>query len=290
MSIITEKDAKRRIRELVLRVKNDMELEDLPNYRGVSDPIARHLKIVVKEQPVPFGDGGMYVTKSPPEIAIDPTMGNQERLNFTFFHEVCHHLIREDDELYGFLHDHSPQNMELTVEHYCNIGAAEFLAPMNLVREIINERGFNIELIGELDKVFPLSKPAIAIQLAQCASHACVVVVCEYGLIPKHNHRQYLLGGIPIPDQPQLFVRYSSGSPTYNYNTGRFIPIPKEHLITTAYDTRAPVKGRDNIPVHSGRAWPNDCEAYYYKGNVFAIFNVTVPLSPNQMAFNFVDD
>lgn len=288
MSIITEKDAKQRMRELVQKVKCDMELDQPPQYCGVDDPVANHLDIKVKEQVVSFGDGGMYLpNRTPPEIAIDRTAGNQERLNFTFFHEVSHHLIREDGELYGFLHDHSPRDLQPILEKYCNIGAAEFLVPENDIRQIITERGFSVELIRELDDVFPASKPAIAIQLAQCASHSCVVVVCEYGIIPRRNRGQIGFEGVSRPSQPQLFVRYSSGSPTYKYNTGRFIPISKEHLIMTAYQEQSLVKGRGNIPVHSGREWLNDCEAMFYKGNVYAVFNITAPPPSNQLPLKF---
>ncbi len=288
MSIITEKDAKRRMRELVRKVKCDMNMDRLPQYSGVDDPVAKHLGIKVKEQVVSFGYGGMYLpNRNPPEIAIDRTAGNQERLNFTFFHEISHHLIRENGELYGFLHDHSPEDLQPILEQYCNIGAAEFLVPADDVRQIISEWGFSVELIRELDEIFPASKPAIAIQLAQCASHSCVVVVCEYGIIPQRNRQQIIFDGVGNFAQPQLYVRYSSGSPAYKYNTGRFIPISTEHLIMTAYQEQSLVKGRGNIPVRSGREWPNNCEAIFYKGNVYAVFNVTDPPSRNQMSFNF---
>lgn len=287
MGIIKEWEAKQRVRDLVIQVKHEMGLEKPPYYLGVDDPVAAHLKVVVREQTISFGDGGQYLPRNPPEIVIDPATGNHERLNFTFFHEISHHLIREDDELYGFLHDHCPGDLRPTLEHYCNIGAAEFLVPADSVRRIIQERGFAIELINHLDEVFPASKPAVAIQLAQCAAHSCVVVVCEYGVIPRQNRDQAYFANIRDATQPQLYVRYSSGSPAYKYNTGRFIPIPKGHIIASAYEAQGLVKGRGNIPVHSGKAWPNDCEAYYYQGNVYAVFNVTSPPSPNQMAFSF---
>lgn len=288
MSIITETDAQRRMQELVRKVKIDMEMDYLPHYRGVDDPVANHLGINVREQIVSYGDGGVYLpSRTPPEIVINRAAGNQERLNFTFFHEISHHLIREDDDLYGFLHDHSPSDLQPLLEQYCNIGSAEFLVPSDDMRQIISDQGFAIELIRDLDEVFPASKPAIAIQLAQCAAHSCVVVVCEYGIIPQRKQGQNVFDGLENPALPQLFVQYSSGSPAYKYNTGRFIPISKEHIIMTAYQQHSLIKGRGNIPVHSGRAWPNECEAMFYRGNVYAIFNVTAPPSSNQMAFNF---
>lgn len=289
MSIITEKDAKWRMRELVRKVKCDLGVEYRLQYHGIDDLVADHLGIKVIEGIVSFGDGGIYLpNRNPPEIIIDPAVGNQERLNFTFFHEISHHLIRQDGELYGFLDDHSPRDFHSVLEQYCNIGAAEFIVPADDVRQIIAELGFSVELIRELDKVFPASGSAIAIQLAQCASHSCVVVVCEYGVIPQRRSLdQVVFGGDEEPSKSRLFVRYSSGSPTYKYNTGRFIPISKEHIIMTAYQGQSLVKGRGNIPVRSGRPWPNDCEAMFYKGNVYGVFNVTAPPSSNsnQMAF-----
>lgn len=89
-----------------------------------------------------------------------------------------------DGELYGFLDDHSPQDLHPTLERFCHMGAAEFLVPSVEIRKIIDEQGFSIVLIRDLDEKFPASKPAIAIQLTQCASHQCIVMVCEYGLIP----------------------------------------------------------------------------------------------------------
>lgn len=286
MPILTERDAKQRVLTLVSQVKDDLRLKSPPQYSGINDPIAKHLKIEVKEQEGLFGDG-MYLPGPPPKIAIDPTRGDRERLNFTFFHEISHHLIRMDGELYGFLDDHSPQDLRPTLERYCHMGAAEFLVPEVEVRKVISKQGFSIVLIRDLDERFPASKPAIAIQLAQCASHECIVVVCEYGVISQQNEAQAELIGTAEGILPQLFVQYSSSSPSCKYKTGRFVPIPQGHLIASSYEQKCFLRGRENVPVRSGKAWRNDCEAFFYKGKVYAVFNLTVPPSPDQMTFNF---
>lgn len=286
MHIVTERDARHRLLWLVAQVKSEMQLAKPPQYCGIHDPVAKHLRIKVEEQVGLWGDG-TYVPENPPRIVIDPTKGDQERLNFTFFHEVSHHLIREDDELYGFLDDHSPQDLHPALERYCNMGAAEFLVPESDVLQLIREQGFHIELISELDTIFSASKPAIAIQLAQCAQHQCIIVVCEYGKIPRRNQAQIPIRGAIKSTQQQLFVQYVSSSPSCKYKTGRFVPVPREHLITTAYQTQSLVKGRGNIPVRSGKIWPSDCEAFFYKGKVYGVFNLTPPPQSNQKAFSF---
>lgn len=287
MSIVTERDAKRRMRELVWRIKEDMSLKFQPRYHGVNDPVAKHLEIEVKEQDVQFGEGGMYIPGESPKIVIDPRSGEQERLNFSFFHEVSHHLIRMDGELYGFLDDHSPQDLHPTLERYCHIGAAEFLVPEGKVRKVIGKQGFSIELIRELDEKYPASKPAIAIQLAQCATHQCIVVVCNYGVIPQRNEAQTPLIDTQEDVQSQLFVQYSSSSPSCKYTTGRFVPIPKGHLLANSYEQKSFLKGCGDLPVRSGKKWPNNCEAFFYRGKVYAVFNLTDPPSSNQMSFEF---
>lgn len=286
MPVMTERDAGQRMRELVWRVKEDMEQRFSPQYSGVNDEVAKHLKIEVRERKLQYGYGGTYIPGEFPRIAIDPTSGEQERLNFTYFHEVSHHLIRQDGELYGFLDDHSPRDLHPTLEHYCNIGAAEFLIPEADIREIIRNQGFSIELIRDLDTIFPASKPAVAIQLAQCAPHQCIVIVCEYGIVPQRSRHQAELGGIPRDVHPQLFVQYSSGSPSCRYKPGRFIPVPKDHFLAGIYESQIFTKGHDNIPFLSGTKWPVDCEGFFYKGKVYAVFHITDPPSPNQMALN----
>lgn len=286
MSILTERDAKHRVQELVSRVKEDLQLKSPPRYCGLDDPIAKHLKIEVQEKERLYGYG-TYIPGDTPKIAVDPTKSDYERLNFTFFHEISHHLIRMDGELYGFLDDHSAQDFHSTLERYCDIGAAEFLVPEIEVRKIINEQGFSITLISDLDKKFPASKPAIAIQLAQCANHQCIVIVCEYGIIPSQTQAQIELLSTTEDTRPQLFVQYSSSSPSCKYRTGRFVPVPTGHIVANSFKQKSFLKGRGDLPVRSGKKWPNDCEAYFYKSKVYAVFNLTDPPSLKQMAFDF---
>lgn len=286
MPMVTERDARRRVRELVWRLKGEIGNGFSPRYHGVDDPVARHLDIRVKEQKVYYGTGGVYVPGERPEIVIDPDSGGQERLNFTYFHELCHHLIREDGELYGFIDDYSPKDLHTALEHYCNIGAAEFLVPEAEIRAIIGEQGFSIELVHDLDTIYPASKPAIAIQIAECAPHQCIVLICEYGILPLRNGRQIALDRITVNPSPQLFVRYSSSSPSCKYRTARFVAIPKNHFLLDVYEGRNVSKGHDRIPFQSETKWSVDCEGFFYTGKVYAVFHVTPPPSRAQMALN----
>jgi hypothetical protein len=87
-------------------------------------------------------------------------------------------------------------------------------------------------------------------------------------------------------DQPQLFVRYASSSPSCKYSISQFIAIPKTHLIYSAYLDQQYIRGRDKTIFRSGKNWIVDCEAFFYKRKVFATFNISAPISRNQMMFD----
>ena len=284
MQILTEQQARRGILELVWRTKAELGLQSPPRYTGVKDPIAVHLGIVVREEALSF-DEGQYIPADPPIIVLDPRVGDPDRLNFTFFHEISHHLIGQDDLLYSFVHEYAPndKDFKIALHRYCNIGAAEFLIPSEDVHKVIAERGFSMTLVEYLEREYPVSKPAIAIQLAQCASHKCFVVICEYGWVPQQATQQLHMSSISQSRRPQLYVMYSSSSPSNKYTIARFMPIPKDHVITASYESQQLFSGRARIPFRSGTRWECECEAFFYKGKVYAAFNASLPAPSNQL-------
>lgn len=286
MSIVTERDAQERLRELVQECKTRLGVDRIPLYEGINHPLTRLLNIEIREERgVPHG--GWYVPGELPYIAIDPYATYPERLNFTFYHEITHHLLRTDGELYGFLDDHSSTEFDRVREDYCNLGAAEFLIPYADVRATFRDKGFFMALLQDFDICYPASKPAIAIQMAQCAPHQCIIVVCEPGRLADQDQSQPLIDA-EVTLQQTLLVSYSSSSPTCKYRCGRGTPIPKHHLISSAYAERASLKDRAGIPFRNGKQWSVDCEAFFYKEKVYAAFNITSPPSKLQQAFAFI--
>ena len=214
---------------------------------------------------------GLTKPDDPPVIVLDPRIGDPGRLNFTFFHEISHHLICRDDELYSFIHEYaasSDKHFDAALERYCNIGAAEFLIPAKEVYKVIEEQGFSIRLVEHLEPICPASKPAIAIQLAQFATHQCFVVVCEWGQMPRRETPQ--VSFLPLADsKSQLYVLYASSSRATRYSIGRFVAVPSDHVIAQAYQSQGMVKDTAPILFRSGnRRWRCECEAFYFKGKV----------------------
>lgn len=281
MEVVNESQARQRILELVRQTKAALHVSSNPCYQGVQDPIADALGIKIREEPLPY-DEGWYIPEDPPVIVLDPWISDADRLNFTFFHEISHHLIRQDSPLYSFLNEYaSGEDFDAVLERYCNIGSAEFLIPADDVRKAIAEQGFSMRLVEHLERTHSASKPAIAIQLAQCATHRCFVVVCEWGRRPQEQSSQQAFS--PRPSNAQLYVSYASSSPSVGYPIGRFASVPGDHVIATAYQTRQLVKDTSPILFRGGnRGWSCECEAFYYKGRVYAAFNASSPTPPEQ--------
>lgn len=265
LSILTERAAKEFLASLVQDVKDAVEATSPLRYQGVDDPITRHLGIkVIEQKQGSNASEGMYIrsrrnSSEQRAIIVDVRVGDLDRLNFTFFHEVTHHLIEQNAELVEYLNEYAFDEYEQVLEKLCNVGAAEFLTPANEIRAIIDERGFRISLIEELDQLYAASKPAIAIQLAQCAPHECVVVVCEYGKLPTATKDNALMD-VGDGSIDGLFTLYASGSPSFKYPVGRYVPIPQDHLLWAVYETRSPKSGTANIPFQSRNPWSVNCE------------------------------
>lgn len=288
---LTHRTALHRLRERINQLKTVLDLPCHLVYSGLHDQLvirlSRELEIDIVEENLLPHDEGKYIPANPPllhrpRIVIDPRIGNEERLNFTFFHEVTHHLIRSDDILYEFLHELAPgKDFGFTIERFCHNGAAEFLISLNDVRKYIEEAGFSIRLVEQLDKQYGASRPATCIQLAQAAGHKCVTVVCEYGImLDRSEGEQHMLPVALGTKRAQLYILYSSSSPSFKYTPGRFIPVPNHHILAEALRNHCFVRGRDTILFKRAKGWPADCEAFYYGGRVYGAFNQTPPRPP----------
>ncbi|MDD5368531.1 MAG: hypothetical protein PHQ40_05565 [Anaerolineaceae bacterium] len=289
--ITTFKQAKQRLIELIGSTKSELSYDASKGYQGVNDPLAVGLGIDIEERKSDFDYGGYLPAEPPlrpkPKIYIDPTDSDQDHINFTYFHEISHHLIRLDGDLYSFLSDLAVQNKDFDklVDGFADIGSAEFLIPRDRIFSILHEKGFSVRLIPDLDVMFPASKPAIMIQLAQCTSHKCFVAICKYGLPPRSKSKSInqLLESV---NRPHLFVEYWSESPSQDrYGIARYTSIAGDHLILNAYQCQGYIKGVDRIPLRSGKVWMTECEALYFKGKVYATFNLSpVPVAtPDQL-------
>ena len=281
--IVTERQAEQVLRKRIAEIKSELNLDYTPSFKRGGNIVSDHLNIQVREGQHPFVSGeGLYTAGPPPSILIDKRLTSPERRNFTFYHEVAHHLIRQNDALYSFIHEHAHNRFDDVLEHFCNVGAAEFLLPLEAIREHIQQGGFSIDLIRELDRRYPASKPAIAIQLTQAAGHKCIILVCEYGVMPMRQAQQQAM--VDSQAQACLFIQYASSSPTCKYSCGRYAVVPKTHLIYGAFESGKYLRGQDRTLFKSGRNYPVHCEAFGYRNQVFAEFRFSDPISNNQLA------
>src|SRR2546421_2529846 len=95
-------------------------------------------------------------------VVLDPSTGVRARQRFTLYHEIVHLLIKRNDELYSILHDQYPSDKDFNriIERLCNVGAAEFVIPREVVLNAIEEKGFSISLVRDLSSVGEISPAA----------------------------------------------------------------------------------------------------------------------------------
>ena len=251
---------------------------DASNYMYSTDnPIACSLGLGIYEQKGMTEDG--YILEN--KIVINRDITFLERKNFSLFHEISHYLISTNDEIVSFLmdfHAGKDEDYQRYIESLCNLGAGEFLAPIDKIRELISKNKFSVTLLKELDCIFPASKPAIIFQLARAASHKCTLVVIDRGLLSQFSHPQLNeLQYIPA-EEDQYYILYSAISKRNKYRPGRYTIVPKHHILRNAFEEQSYICGRDFIPYRNGNQKHKcDCEAMYYHGKVFGLFNLERP-------------
>jgi hypothetical protein len=202
-----------------------------------------------------------------------------------------HDRIEYDDDLLSLLADAYIRSDEITMEYLCDAGAAELLMPSEDVQAIVRDNGFSSRIIPLLCQRYNASSIAVAIQMVSTASHHCYLVIAA-----PHNVRQD--DGLPMlvdvklaGAQWRLVMVYTAASPNAKYWIKRGQLVLHDHPMYAAWqrDTEV-IKCRAKIPFASGREWEVDFEALYLKSKVFAFFNVSQPVSVNQMElFRSVD-
>lgn len=261
------------LESLVIRQINDVKHQ----YAVWADPdkLACALEIPVVEGKLGAGLEGVAL---PGIIIRDPTTGVQARRRFTLYHEIVHHLVRKNDELLFLLHDQysSDEDFRRITERLCNAGAAEFVIPRDSVLAAIEVSGFSISLVRDLSRANEVSSTAACVQLARCAKHKCIAVVCR--MVPNTTE-----------DRPSLFTQTRPGkvlsveiaisSASTKYTIARGNLIPKGHLLFDAYEAGSEkvLRGKAPIPFRDNRRWEKECEAMCLGTQVFGLFHIDPP-------------
>lgn len=270
----------RQLRERVIKLVQDA-CHMWPKNPTIAD-IESKFMLKVREGILPIDKDGVYVEQDA-KIIINNRITSRERRQFTLYHELIHHLIRLDDDLYSYLHDaySDSDNFDRTLEIICNIGAAELILPREEVRNLIEEKGFSLGLLPELCNSNPVSGPAALIQLVECAPNKCYGIVCENGPLSSSIGSDQL-AFVDRQHTDALYIIYATWSPTVQYPVARFTRIAKDHLLSTALSSQDIIKGHARIPFRSSTNWQVPCEVCSFRSNIYGLFHVTAAPSAQQ--------
>jgi Zn-dependent peptidase ImmA (M78 family) len=259
--IIPEAVLYRRTRDLAARRKSEIDKKRLTRFKD----IVEHYQLTLSEGKLPNDKDGSWIS-SQRKIILNSKLSSPERRNFTFFHELMHFFIDQDDDLISDIHQSidSPDNL---IERLCNIGAAEILVPVQSIQSTIGENKFSSNVIPTLCSSQSVSAIVVGIHMATTARHACYLLIAE----PANS-----VGNI-------LTIRYSAKSYAAKYGISKKAEIPRSHLIYEAYTSKSFVSGQTQFFTRGNKSWPIDGDATYYKGNVYAFLHETVPMSSTQL-------
>lgn len=281
---VGEKQLRQLVCELAKRTRNEIDEAGLnPNdFQGIADKY----DVTLCWEELPLDNPGYY-SKDERRIVLNRCIKNQERLNFTFYHELIHHLVEHDDEILTLLADAYIVSNYDTMERMCNAGAAELLMPSEDIRQVMLEHGFSTALIPELCERYNASSIAVAFQMVNCASHDCYLVIAEtqrVSLTTEQCQTPMLnIEPINIP-QEGLVIIYSGASSIARYSIKRHQVLPTNSMLYEALRVNESVQGDAKLPFASGNGWDVSCDALYFRGKVFAFFNLNQPVSVHQLS------
>lgn len=267
---VTEKELVRHAVELAARTRH--EIEEAGLLITDFEQVARLFDVMVVWGELPAGKDGSYL-KDERKIVLSTSVTTPERINFSFCHEIMHVRIEDDADLLSDFADAFRRSDEEAMERLCNAGAAELLMPSENVRQFMLDRGFSTSLIPELCERFQASSLAVAFQMVDRAQHECHLVIAE----PRVKTSS---------QAPELVIIYTGRSSSIDkYSIKRWQMLPQRSLLYDAWRRGEgnSSRGEDCIPFATGTEWIVPCEALYFRGKVFAFFNVAQPVSSAQL-------
>lgn len=267
---ITEKELIRKSVELASKIRRDIDQASLP--MNHYDTVAQKYNLTIGRVTLPDGNEGSYI-KEKRQIILDDRIRTPERLHFSFYHELMHACIEDDDDILSLLADADLKDEYDTTERMCNAGAAELLVPGDAVYELLRNNPFSASLIPEMCKRFPASSLAVAFKMINHTPHECHLVIAE----------PILTDSDPI----ELIIIYtgkSSAVGKYSIKRGQILPTCSLLYKTWHLGNTKSYQGEDYIPFASGKEWLVPCDAIFFRGKIFAFFNVKPPISMNQLS------
>lgn len=146
--------------------------------------IAAHGMVYKESERLGPGEAGNTVTKGGTTYIIVNKNDDPFRRRFTALHELAHNVLDlpskhasgvSDDELERFV-GRSPE------EKICDVFAAECLVPAHLIKPLINNALFSVELLLDLTKTFQASRQCIASSFVRNSKELVAYVYAEAGV------------------------------------------------------------------------------------------------------------
>ena len=218
-------------------------------------------------------------------ITVNPTIW-PDRLEFTFYHEVTHHLLEIDKNLISDLDATGAdyRSQDRAKEFACNVGAAEFLVPHRRLRDLTVDKEWDGDLLRCVHKSFAASWIACVLQLAVVAPHACLAVVCKPDVTSAFGAESFWADSARTASN--LAVLHSMQSESMKYPLGRGTPIPSDHLFRYCFDDGSDYKDRSYVPFRSGKRMQCDCVAIRVGPVVLGMLHVSSPPPVGQLTLD----
>jgi hypothetical protein len=172
---------------------------------------------------------------------------SDNRLNFTFAHEISHTLFPDCGEMVrerNARHKGFDPNKE--IENLCNIGASHILMPSPFFEEDLLRVGSSLQVVDNLSEKYHASREATILRMISASKFPCVAVYFRYGYNKKELAA--LSDNSVMDDKIQPRLRIASAIPSKNFSL--FLPrnksIPNSSILYNLFKGEKYVSGTEN--------------------------------------------
>ena len=139
----------------------------------------------IKERELPEGQAGNTFNKGGQDFIVVNSNDDPFRRRFTVLHELAHHILElpsnhgtkiSTNELERFA-GRPPE------EKLCDVFAAECLVPWHLIKPIVSNSVFSVEVVHQLSERFQASKRCIASSFVRASRDPIAYVYSENGRV-----------------------------------------------------------------------------------------------------------
>jgi hypothetical protein len=190
---------------------------------------------------------------------------SDNRLNFTFAHEISHTLFPDCGEMVRERNARRKQfDPNKEIENLCNLGASHILMPSPFFEEDLLRLGSHLQMVDVVAGIYHASREATILRMISASESPCAAVYFRYGY--NKEELEAISSDSDMNDRIQPRLRIASAIPSRSFRV--FLPknksIPDDSVLYNLFKGEKYVSGTEKWAIKDFGAREVEGTRLYY--------------------------